>query len=354
MRRAGSRTRRSLPRIQDEDPEPEESELVLTIVEGRAPQRRQGHRHRNAARAAGRGDPVPRAATGTVRSIKSRSTRGSRRYEESMRERGYYQARVRESHAPASDGWSDDVTVTVEPGPHVSLVFAGDPLPDGNRDALVPIRAERSVDQDLLEDASLRIENALREQGYRAARAPYTREEKGGELVLTFTIARGRAASRRIGRDRRQREDHARRSGAAPADQARRSVRRSARRAHCRGHHGAVSRPRFRAGGRQAGHPGAARGAGRQRDRIVRSRFDSKSSKVRRRSSAASASKATAMIASPALQAQMALQGGKPFYRPQLSVDRDTHRARLPQPGLPERLGHLAADVRRRSASSSP
>ena len=111
-------------------------------------------------------------------------------YEESLRERGYYQARVRESHVTAN-ARSMSVTVSVEPGPHVSLVFAGDPLPEGNRDALVPIRAERSVDQDLLEDASLRIENALREQGYRAARAPYTREEKGGELVLDIHIARG-------------------------------------------------------------------------------------------------------------------------------------------------------------------
>ena len=70
-------------------------------------------------------------------------------------------------------------------------MFAGDPLPEGDREGLVPIRAERSVDQDLLEDASAAIENALREQGYRAARAPYTREEKGGELIVTFTVARG-------------------------------------------------------------------------------------------------------------------------------------------------------------------
>lgn len=112
-------------------------------------------------------------------------------YEESLRERGYYQARVRESHVIA-DGRSVSVTLSVEPGPRVSLVFAGDPLPEGNRrDDLVPIRDERSVDQDLLEDASLAIEVALREQGYRAARAPYTREERNGELVVTFTIARG-------------------------------------------------------------------------------------------------------------------------------------------------------------------
>ncbi len=77
-------------------------------------------------------------------------------YEESLRQRGYYQARVRESHAIAADGRSMSVTVTVEPGPHVSIVFAGDPLPQGYREGLIPIRAERAIDQDLLEDASAR------------------------------------------------------------------------------------------------------------------------------------------------------------------------------------------------------
>ena len=180
-----------LPRVQEEDPAPEQSELVVTIEAGR----------RVAV-----GDV---AITGTRLDVPTEILRllGLQQgrpfdqvaldarlaaYEESLRERGYYQARVRESHVPAGgDEWSVDVTIAIEAGPHVSLVFAGDPLPEGNRDQLVPIRAERSVDQDLLEDASLRIENALREQGYRTARAPYTREEKGGELVLTFTIARG-------------------------------------------------------------------------------------------------------------------------------------------------------------------
>jgi outer membrane protein insertion porin family len=112
-------------------------------------------------------------------------------YEESLRERGYYQARVRESHVPSADGRSMSITLSIDRGPHVRLVFAGDPLPARNRESLVPIRAERSVDQDLLEDASGAIENALRQEGYRAARAPYAREEREGELIVTFTIARG-------------------------------------------------------------------------------------------------------------------------------------------------------------------
>jgi outer membrane protein insertion porin family len=180
-----------LPRVQDEDAAPESSELVLTIEAGR------------------RVEVGDVTLTGTrldleAEIIRQLSLQHGRpfdqvaldpriaAYEESLRERGYYQARVRESHVPASgDAWSVNVTIAIDAGPHVSLVFAGDPLPERGRDQLVPIRAERSVDQDLLEDASLRIENALREQGYRTARAPYTREEKGGELVLTFTIARG-------------------------------------------------------------------------------------------------------------------------------------------------------------------
>lgn len=111
-------------------------------------------------------------------------------YEEDLREQGYYEARARESVSMAADG-SATVTVAVEPGPLVRVAFAGDPLPAGNREVLVPIRAERSVDQDLLEDASRNIETALRRQGYRSAQAPYTREESGGELLLTFTVTRG-------------------------------------------------------------------------------------------------------------------------------------------------------------------
>jgi outer membrane protein insertion porin family len=178
------------PRLLDEDSAPELSELELTIDAGR---------RATIAATSVTGSPLqPEAAV--IRALELQPGRPFDQVaidariaslEESMRERGYYQARVRESHVPAPGGDAVNITVSVESGPHVSLVFAGDPLPDGDRETLVPIRAERSVDQDLLEDASIRIENALREEGYRAAQAPFTRDEKGGELVLTFTIARG-------------------------------------------------------------------------------------------------------------------------------------------------------------------
>lgn len=178
-----------LPRVQDEDPHPELAELVLTIDAGArttigsvnitgTPLESPAEVQRILGLTAGR--PFDQIA------IDERITA----YEESLHGRGYYQARVRESHVLAADR-SMSVTLSVEPGPHVSLIFAGDPMPEGNREALVPIHAERAVDQDLLEDASLAIENALRDQGYRNARAPYTREQKGRELVITFTVARG-------------------------------------------------------------------------------------------------------------------------------------------------------------------
>ncbi|MGE3489530.1 MAG: POTRA domain-containing protein [Vicinamibacterales bacterium] len=110
--------------------------------------------------------------------------------EEDLRGRGYYEARVRQSHDFSVDGAAVDLQVEVEPGPHVRVVFTGDPL-EGDAEALVPISEERSADQDLLEDASRRIEDALRREGYRAAQAPYERRQDGDEVVVTFTVTRG-------------------------------------------------------------------------------------------------------------------------------------------------------------------
>ncbi|HWI19337.1 MAG TPA: POTRA domain-containing protein, partial [Vicinamibacterales bacterium] len=178
-----------LPRVEDSGA-PEQSDLVLTIDAGA----------RDAVAAVtitgmpldGEADVISRLRLASGRPFDQVALdERIAEYEESLRERGYYQARVRSSHIPAADGRSVAVTVSVEPGPHVSLVFTGDPLPDEDFESLVPIRAERSVDQDLLEDASISIENALRGMGYRNARAPYSRDEKGGELTLTFAIARG-------------------------------------------------------------------------------------------------------------------------------------------------------------------
>ena len=179
-----------LPRIQDEEGAPELSELVLTIEAGP---------RTTIAATQITGRPLDPAVE-IIRILGLAAGRPFDRvaidekiasYEQTLQQRGYYQARVRESHVLAEDGRSVSVTLNVDPGPRVSLVFAGDAMPEGNREGLVPIRAERAVDQDLLEDASLAIENALRDQGFRNARAPYAREEKSGELIITFTVARG-------------------------------------------------------------------------------------------------------------------------------------------------------------------
>jgi outer membrane protein insertion porin family len=179
-----------LPRIQDEDPAPERAELVLTIDAGD---------RITIGSATVTGRPLEPAEQ-VLRTLDLETGRPFDQtaidarlaaYEESLRDRGYYEARVRESHVGMGDQQTVALSLAVDPGPHVSLVFEGDPLPGGNRDGLVPIREERSVDQDLLEDASGAIVNALRERGYRNAQAQYRREEKGGELVVTFTVARG-------------------------------------------------------------------------------------------------------------------------------------------------------------------
>ena len=108
-----------------------------------------------------------------------------------LRDQGYYEARATLEPTLSEDSTTANLVVVVERGPRVRVVFAGDPLPENRRETLVPVRRERSVDLDLLEDASRNIEAYLRQQGYRSADASYVREERGGEMVLTFTATRG-------------------------------------------------------------------------------------------------------------------------------------------------------------------
>jgi outer membrane protein insertion porin family len=310
-----------LPRVQEDDPAPEKSELVLTIEAG-------------ARLVVGTvtitGKPLDAEAE-IIRLLGLQPGHAFDQvalderiaaYEESLRERGYYQGRVRESHVPNAGGTSVNITIAAEPGPRVSVVFAGDPLPEGNRDAFVPIRAERSVDQDLLEDASLRIENALREQGYRNARASYTREEKSGELVLTFTIARGRlhrvesvqtvgnatitaaelAPLLQVKADDPFVEARAGLIAAAIAELYR-----------VRGFAQAAVKPDIQVLPEAQGVNVTYR--------PVAIRFEIVEGPQTIVSGVTFAGNTT--IDSPALLAEMALQAGKPFYRPQLSVDRD-------------------------------
>lgn len=108
-----------------------------------------------------------------------------------LRQRGYYEATVGHTHdAVSADGRSVDVVVTVDVGPLVTLVLAGDPV-SGNVNDLVPIKREGSVDDDLLEDSVRRIEAALRKDGYWRARATYARAETPGGRTITITVTRG-------------------------------------------------------------------------------------------------------------------------------------------------------------------
>ncbi|PYR56538.1 MAG: hypothetical protein DMF91_21675 [Acidobacteria bacterium] len=114
------------------------------------------------------------------------------RYIQDRRKNGYYEAKVTPSVTLADGGRVANLSVTVAPGPHMRVVFAGDPLPADQRAELVPVEREGSADEDLLEDSSNRIEEYLKGQGYREAVAPHAREVANGEQLITFTIKRGR------------------------------------------------------------------------------------------------------------------------------------------------------------------
>jgi outer membrane protein assembly complex protein YaeT len=125
------------------------------------------------------------------------------KYQASLRARGFYEAQA--SHAETAMGTSPgpsgstslpgatsvSVQIMIDRGPHVSVAFSGDPLPEAERERLVPIRAEASADEDLLEDSNRAIEDYFRARGYRDAVVMYARDETAGELTIRFTIARG-------------------------------------------------------------------------------------------------------------------------------------------------------------------
>jgi outer membrane protein insertion porin family len=110
---------------------------------------------------------------------------------EDRRRAGYYEAKISPAVELTDRDRVANITVTVDAGPLVHVVFAGDSLPSDRRAELVPVEREGSVDEDLLEDSSNRIEEYLRAQGYREAAAPHSRQEKDGELIITFTVKRG-------------------------------------------------------------------------------------------------------------------------------------------------------------------
>ncbi|MQA28817.1 MAG: BamA/TamA family outer membrane protein [Luteitalea sp.] len=120
-----------------------------------------------------------------------RLTAGIARYLENRRRRGFYEARALVTPVLTGDARLANLAIAASQGPRVRVVFKGDPLPSNRRDDLVPVAAEGTADDDLLEDSSIRIEEYLRAQGYRDAAAPYSREPVGAELLVTFTVKKG-------------------------------------------------------------------------------------------------------------------------------------------------------------------
>lgn len=310
-----------LPRLEDGGA-PGQSDLVLTVNAG--PRITVGE-----ARITGAPNGDDAAVTRALRLAAGRAfdqvelDRRIAEYEEALRERGYYQARVRASHVVAEGGRAVAVTVAVEPGPHVNLTITGDPLPEDQIEDLIPIRAERSVDQDLLEDASIAIENALRAMGYRNARAPYSREEISGELTLTFAITRG--PQHRIASVETQGHSGITALDLAPLLQIK------AGDPFVESRVGLVSAAigelyRVRGFSQATVSPNIQVLPEAQADgvsyRPVAIRFDIQEGPQTIVSRVDVSGNTT--IPTATLLAQMGLQGGKPFYRPQLSVDRDT------------------------------
>ena len=117
-------------------------------------------------------------------------TRELQRYEAALRARGFYEARATHLVRFEPDGTAT-VNVSVDRGPNVVVTFAGDPLPESDRERLVPVRTEGSVDEDLLEDSNFAIEEYLRGRGYRNAMSSYARTPRDGQLNITFTVTRG-------------------------------------------------------------------------------------------------------------------------------------------------------------------
>ena len=112
------------------------------------------------------------------------------RYVAALHARGFYEARAVHNFNFEPDGTAT-VKVNIDRGPMVSIAFAGDPLPEADRGRLVPVRAEGSADEDLLEDANAAIEEYLQARGYRDAVVEYSRTAADTAVTITYKIGRG-------------------------------------------------------------------------------------------------------------------------------------------------------------------
>jgi outer membrane protein insertion porin family len=122
---------------------------------------------------------------------KSEIDRALEHFVADLRERGYYEARAEHELAADPGGRTGTLAINVDAGPHVTVAFEGDQLPERVRRDLVPIEREGSLDEDLLEDSANRIREYLRAEGYRNADAEYARTPRNGDLAIVFRVTRG-------------------------------------------------------------------------------------------------------------------------------------------------------------------
>ncbi|MBM63402.1 MAG: hypothetical protein CL484_10695 [Acidobacteria bacterium] len=112
-------------------------------------------------------------------------------YEEQFRSRRYYEAEFGYQAIPSQDGLVVDLLLDIQTGPPVTIIFDQDLLPGGDFSELVPVAREGSIDEDLLEDSSLRIVTHLQRLGYRDALVKHERVEKQDQLQIIFDIEPG-------------------------------------------------------------------------------------------------------------------------------------------------------------------
>jgi outer membrane protein insertion porin family len=108
-----------------------------------------------------------------------------------LRSRGFYEADLVVRQTPDRARDAIDLVVDFDPGPLVTLVWEGDPIPGAQRAELVPVGREASVDEDLLEDSKRRIEEYLHRLGHWKAEATYRRQPSDGRQALIFNVRAG-------------------------------------------------------------------------------------------------------------------------------------------------------------------
>ena len=111
--------------------------------------------------------------------------------QDDLRTREYYEATATFVPTPVGEGRDVDLVLKVDAGPIVTVRAEGDSLPAGKIEDYAPIKQQKSDDEDVLGDASRRIEAALKQDGYWHARAPFRKDSSNGRTVITFTVSRG-------------------------------------------------------------------------------------------------------------------------------------------------------------------